>query len=116
MCEDCFTKGINRFETWQGFESFERVLRQKSRQYLHETECTVPFPATMPPPETCYRCATCQEVWALSYPENSWRGYFLPEAAALDYGRKRHRNGRIRTILSLLLLVAAGLFLAWKWR
>jgi hypothetical protein len=29
MCKNCFPKGIDRFETWQEFESFEKILEAR---------------------------------------------------------------------------------------
>ncbi|WP_126546726.1 hypothetical protein [Hymenobacter amundsenii] len=78
-----------------------------------------PSPAAAVPqwaaPHYC-TCPECGQVWALSYPESSWRGYFLPIAAASARYQQQQRLNRLRRFGCFGLLVLIGIWLAVQWR
>ena len=109
MCEHCFSKGLYTFPTWQNFEIFKQLLLSKQL-----------FEADRPSNEEgehkhYYECRSCQEVWVLSEPENSWRGYFLPEESASIYSEKLGRQDKTKRTGCLLLLGLVVVFLFLKW-
>lgn len=65
-------------------------------------------------PEQLYQCPTCGDTWALSSPDNAWRGYFLPLAEAVAYGRKRRHRDRNRQLGGLALVLALAGFTIWR--
>jgi hypothetical protein len=113
MCRNCFSKGTAGFATWQDYESLSQVLQEK---------CTAGQMSVVAKPkssandfaEAYYQCSSCKEIWALSSPENAWRGYFLPLKTAVTYMRQIEFSDRVRGIVGLVVIVAALLFLLWK--
>ena len=65
-------------------------------------------------PEQLYQCPTCGNTWALSSPNNVWRGYFLPLAEAVAYRRKLGRWDRNRQLGGLALVLALAGFATWR--
>jgi len=51
-----------------------------------------------------YKCNSCGDLWAYSYPENAWRGFFLPEKLAIEYEKKLKRGDRIKGFAGLIIL------------
>lgn len=66
MCDQCFKKLIFEFYSGDEWSKFIIVLDEKIKNgqmdYIGNYE---------------YSCKNCNEIWAHSIPENSYRGYFL---------------------------------------
>jgi len=112
MCGDCFLHGYPGFDTELTFADFYAQLLKKLavralRALPKRADAYLP-----PKAEGLYYCQNCGEVWALSTPDNAWRGYFLPGAQAASYFEKEKRKTRItRAGCLILLLVALAIFL-----
>ncbi|MDQ2793351.1 MAG: hypothetical protein M3Y12_05000 [Bacteroidota bacterium] len=65
-------------------------------------------------PEQLYQCPACGETWAISSPDNTWRGYFLPLAAADDYQNQQRQRERKRPIGCFLHLLALAGLTSWR--
>ena len=115
MCPDCFASGVAGFPSYWEFEAFEAELqRQLQRQQLLPIAGGVAQELIAMAPEQLYQCTACGETWALSGPDNAWRGYFLPLAEAVAYQNQQRQRDRTRPIGCLtLLLVLAGLII-WR--
>lgn len=117
MCTACFEQDFPRFDSWQAFAAFEHALQLRGLVW-----CARPgnWPArelfVLRDPHEFRQCATCGQVWALSTPDNAWRGYFLPEDRALA---QLHQvpslpwGGVVALAAGLLLLL--GLLGWWGW-
>ena len=98
-----------RFENYWTFEAFDAEL---TRQLSAGQWAAVAPPAGCPLPHQAvayYQPCHSGQVWALSEPDNAWRGYFLPldEAVAGQQwlGRRNHRR---RWLAAGLLLLGWG--------
>ena len=114
MCEACFVKSVRRFPSQHAFTVFEQQLAGTNLHAVERpAEWPVPPPLTSYEPEAFYQCHTCHDVWALASPDNAWRGYFLPVAAARTYQRQlRRQDARIKYVA--LLVVAVVLWWAFR--
>lgn len=88
MCEFCFETEKYRFTTLSEFENFEKELFLKDKN-LSVLKATKEFSTGF---YTSYKCNSCSEIWYLSEPENSWRGYLLKEDSAKIYIDKIKKN------------------------
>ena len=115
MCPNCFSAGFSGFPSYWEFEAFETKLRQKlmGQQLRQLPNTRLPEFVAMAP-EQLYQCLACGETWALSSPDNAWRGYFLPLTEALAHGRQLARRGRARSMGCLVLLLAFACFTVWR--
>lgn len=118
MCEACFVHSYSQFDSYQTFEAFEHQLRLK---YLHWCERPGNWPARVPltayEPDEFRQCHACAQVWALSSPDNAWRGYFLPEDEALSVIQRLRSHDRAIP-RGCVGVIAAGLLLLlmrWVW-
>ena len=93
MCEKCFQTGIVKFESYTAFDEFEKILDEKIRLGIFKIETERLEENHY---NSIYHCVHCSEKWLLSDPDNSWRGYFLPENEAHIYERKVDTDGKIR--------------------
>ena len=113
MCPHCFSAGFPYFPSYWEFEAFETELRQKlvRRQLLPQPNAPT-TKLTMTGPEQLYQCPSCGETWALSSPDNAWRGYFLPwsELRAHHDGVKLNHRIKLISVALLLLMVLAIFF------
>ena len=122
MCDNCFTTEIHRFDSYRDFDEFEEILRQKidSNNFtaiwewgsLNSDDELIK--STLPHTHSIYKCSSCGEKWALSIPENAWRGYFLTvdeaseeETEIKDANRKSSRGCIVIFVIIILLIVAA---------
>ncbi len=116
MCGDCYHRGFFVFPTYWKFDTFAEELQQKvTYGPLQAVACAANFPDSIGKPEAFYRCPSCRETWALSSPDNAWRGYFLPMHMAKTYLRDTQRKAFIRGIIRKILLLAIAAYLFWKW-
>jgi hypothetical protein len=114
MCEACFLKGIYQFASWQAFALFDQqLLASDLLQQRRSSEGAAQAPLSAYKPQHYYRCPKCEQVWALSVPDNAWRGYFLPERDAWRYVNRLQRQDQVRRIGAGVLLVLL-LVLIWK--
>ena len=115
MCHDCFLDELYQFESASAYEAFETQLRQKLASSLLQAEQNAPIDFTTSPyrPEAYYRCASCHESWALSSPDNAWRGYFLPLDAAIAYSHTLRRKDRFKAVVGSVCLLAFGVSIVW---
>ena len=117
MCKDCFLKGIDSFATWQDFESFTQVLqvkREAGQLIPIEKPVSPSLKADLTAVDAYYQCSSCNEIWALSSPDNAWRGYSLPLKQADAYTQRFNYSDRVKSVGGLILIAAALLFLLWK--
>jgi hypothetical protein len=118
MCEACFVQGYSRFDSWQTFEAFEHQLRLKDLQWWKRPGNWPAYePLTAYEPDEFRKCHMCSQVWALSSPDNAWRGYFLPEAEALAHVQGLRSHDRA-SAWGCGGVIAAGLLLLlvrWLW-
>jgi hypothetical protein len=118
MCEACFVQGFPRFDSWQAFEAFEHELRLKDlRWWERPGNWPAREPLTAYEPDEFRQCCTCSQVWALSSPDNAWRGYFLPKDVALAHVQSLHSHDRA-TPWGCVVVITAGLLLLlarWLW-
>jgi hypothetical protein len=115
MCEACFLKGIYQFASWPAFDLFDQQLLasdllQQSRPRDEAAQASL----SAYEPQHYYQCPKCEQVWALSVPDNAWRGYFLPERDALRYVKRLHRQDKVRRIGGGGVLLVLLLVLIWK--
>ncbi|MBH8568459.1 hypothetical protein KB206_06180 [Microvirga sp. STS02] len=115
MCPSCFYSGFASFPSYWEFEAFEAELHQKlvHRQLLPLPRILTQGLAVMAP-EQLYQCPNCGETWALSSPDNAWRGYFLPLAVANAYNSKLIVKGRIKRLAGVAVAIGAGSFILWQ--
>lgn len=93
MCKNCFEQEFYNFPTYTDFENFKDILDKKCRGQKFEilesenerTKGIIDF-------HMYFQCQSCNEKFILSFPENTWRGYFLTEKNAVSY----HKN--LRTV------------------
>ncbi|MCI1186798.1 hypothetical protein MON38_05160 [Hymenobacter sp. DH14] len=112
MCPNCFSSGFTNFPSYRKFEAFEAELHQKlSWQQLHRVAVQPATAADFYEPDVAYRCAACTEVWALSPPDNAWRGYFLPVADAKAHRRRLRHLDTLKGIIGLAGLLALATLL-----
>ncbi|MAY52471.1 MAG: hypothetical protein CMC75_04295 [Flavobacteriaceae bacterium] len=111
MCEKCFQSGIYSFKSYDEFKEFERLIDQKIRggviTGIGERNELNFYNLT-------YHCSNCNEIWFLSDPDNSWRGYFLTKNQAIDYENKIDREGKIRArgcMIGFVLLILLIIYL-----
>ncbi len=77
MCDKCFKTEIKSFPTEADFEEFDLVLTKKiandqsikMRQYTNTAWKEIGY--------QIYECLVCGQLWKLSTPDYSNRGYFL---------------------------------------
>ena len=112
MCPNCYSSGLTGFSSHQEFGAFEAALHQKlAWQQLHRVVVPPATAADFYEPDAYYRCAACTETWALSPPDNAWRGYFLPAAQANTLRQRVRRHDTLKGIVGLAgLLALAALF------
>ena len=119
MCNDCFRHTYYQFESEQDFESLETQLQEKLDN--HQLLVVPKDVSTLPQdslnhrvPEMLYKCQSCMETWAISTPDNAWRGYFLPQLLATSYVTKLERRDRIRGLGCVTFLFALAIWFIWK--
>ena len=115
MCPHCFSAGFPYFPSYWEFEAFETELRQKlvRRQLLPQPNAPT-TELTMTGPEQLYQCPSCGETWALSSPDNAWRGYFLPLAEAVTYCRKLKIKDRAKGLIGVAVAIGTATLLLWR--
>ena len=89
MCENCFLKGIYRFESYHEFEMLERLIDEKIRKGILEGRSEKNELSFY---SLTYLCSSCNQKWFISDPDNNWRGYFLPAELAIDFENKIARR------------------------
>jgi len=117
MCKICFPKGIDSFETWQDFESFDKVLEAKraaGQLTPVEKPVSTPMVNDLMLVDAYYQCSSCNEMWVLSSPDNAWRGYFLPLDQAVAYAQRIKASDRAKRNGCLVFIAAMLLFLLWR--
>ncbi|WP_046754932.1 hypothetical protein [Kordia jejudonensis] len=76
-CERCLPFRRYEFANENDFYTFEESLDTETFIRVVSTdEMDENFP------EVTHQCTFCNEDWVLSFPERSWRGYFLPATEA----------------------------------
>lgn len=110
MCENCCLTGFYEFATWQDFEVLEKKLLSQQLVLIQRPDEEATWEN-----KRHYQCGSCQDVWVLSEPENSWRGYFLPHHVAVAHSGKRTVQDEVRRIGCLALLVLLSLYILWQW-
>ena len=115
MCGKCFLRGIDQFTTWQNFEAFAKILQGKvSVGQLELIDKPTSSTNDIMAAEAYYKCSNCQEVWALSSPDNAWRGYFLSIEQANARTQQIETSDRAKRVGCLILIIAALLFALWQ--
>ena len=110
MCPNCFASGVTGFPSYWEFEA---ELQRKRQQLLPVPDAPA-LSLTTTAPEQLYQCLACGETWALSSPDNAWRGYFLPLAEAVTYGQQLRRTDRNRRVGCLALVLGLAGFTIWR--
>ena len=103
MCNNCDFRHINKFEsetTWKEFDldftkTYINQLTLINSNQINPTSISA---------YDLYKCNSCGELWAYSYPENAWRGFFLPERLAIEHEKKLKREDRIKGFVGLTIL------------
>jgi hypothetical protein len=115
MCPNCFSAGVASFPSYWEFEAFETKLQHKlmRQQLIPLSLALTQEPAAMAP-EQLYQCSSCGEAWAISSPDNAWRGYFLPLAEATALQCHQQQRNRKRPIGCLALVLALAGFIIWR--
>ena len=104
MCSKCNFRQIYRFESetvWVNFDldftkTYTNELLFLKQNHLNSNSISS---------YNLYQCKSCHNVWAYSYPDNAWRGFFLPEKLAIEYEKKLKREDRIRGVVGLTILL-----------
>jgi hypothetical protein len=113
MCGECFLHGFASFPTYWEFDCFAADLLDKTAHRKMLLVTPRGGAATVRHPEAVYQCQSCGEMWALSSPDNAWRGYFLPASETTAHlaalGRKQGLK-HFGCLLFLLLLLAIFLW------
>jgi hypothetical protein len=89
MCEKCYTREIRSFPTYEDFDEFYSDFTRKISG-LKSVSSDAPI-------ADAYECRNCQTIWCLSFPDNSWRGFFLKESSVkshLDHLAKEAKEKR----------------------
>jgi hypothetical protein len=115
MCEDCFEDKYYKFETQKNFEEFEDKLQNrcfnKKIEVIdrHEENSLSVFDSRL-----YYKCATCNEKWVMSIPENAWRGYFLPEERAIEYHERLRKSDKNKALGCWVTLAIILVIIIWQ--
>lgn len=78
MCQYCTRYQVRSFPTEADFNAFLTILDAKCndgtfiRFLASDNTEDISY-------ESIYQCSYCNDEWVLSIPDDSWRGYFLPE-------------------------------------
>ena len=103
MCNNCDFRHIYKFESETKWKEFDLVF---TRTYIYELTLmnSNQINPTSINAYDLYKCNSCSDLWAYSYPENAWRGFFLPERLAIEHEKKLKRGDRIKEIVGLTIL------------
>jgi hypothetical protein len=104
MCSKCNFRQFYKFESetaWKNFDldftkTYINELLLIKQNHLNSNSIS---------PYDLYKCKSCDNLWAYSYPENAWRGFFLPEKLAIEYEKKLKRGDRIKGVVGLTILL-----------
>jgi len=115
MCPNCFSSGFASFPSYWEFEAFEAELQQKlAQQHLQPVPADSIGSPSLTHLEQLYHCPACDETWAFSSPDNAWRGYFLPLAAADQYCRELRHPSLLKSGCGVPLLLGIAAYLLWQ--
>jgi len=104
MCDKCNFRQIYKFESETSWQYFNLAF---TKTYINELLLIKGnhLKSNSLSPYDLYKCKNCNNLWAYSYPENAWRGFFLPEKLAIEYTKKLTQRDRIRGIIGLTILI-----------
>jgi hypothetical protein len=115
MCPNCFPAGFPGFPSYWEYDSFASLLQQKlEQQHLQPVPADSVDSYSLTHLEQLYHCATCDETWAFSSPDNAWRGYFLPLATADQYCRELRCPSLLKPGCGLPMLLGIAAYLLWQ--
>jgi hypothetical protein len=115
MCDDCFETLIYKFDSQQEFDDFQTILTNKfiSKKLeiikREETDFWAPFD-----PYEFYKCNSCGQIWILSIPENTRRGFFLTQDKGIKYTKKIKEKDKARRIGFLVIIAILAIVTIWK--
>jgi hypothetical protein len=114
MCEDCFDKEYYGFPSQVEFEKFEEILDQQCNSgKVQILESQNEEESGLMDFRMYYKCNTCDEKYAMSIPDNAWRGYFLTEQKAIEYHNKLKESDKKKKygcLIILILIIAIGIY------
>lgn len=112
MCEFCFNEYFYSFETSEKFEAIDLILTQKlGRENLKFVKnVTLKYGGLG---YYIYKCKVCKTKWYLSEPENSWRGFLLPEKTALETLKYIKRQDKNLKLLFLIIVIGIVLLIGY---
>ncbi len=115
MCDECLENLIYKFDSQKEFEAFEAIVQNKcinkKLEILkrEEADFWAPFDSY-----ELYKCNSCGEIWALSIPENAWRGFFLTRDKAFEYTKQIKERDKIKRIGCLVVIIVLALLTIWN--
>lgn len=77
MCDKCFNDEIKSFPSQADFEEFDLVLTKKIANDKNIKMGKLFDTASKDIGYQVYECVVCGQLWKLSIPDYSYRGYFL---------------------------------------
>lgn len=104
MCDKCDFKYYYNFDSETIWKEFDEIFIKSHINELDSIEKNVVFKSSISSHDK-YVCKHCGQEWAYSYPENAWRGFFLPEAKAIEYQKKLKKDDKFKGYLGLTILI-----------
>lgn len=104
MCINCDFKHIYHFESEAELLKFDLDFTKSFIKELDLIEANHSETSGL----GCYhlyKCKTCGNLWAYSYPDNAWRGFFLPEQLAIRNVRNIKFANRLKLIAGSIVLI-----------
>lgn len=108
MCEKCFQKEFYSFPAYWDFDEFYSDFTRKISGLKRVSSDVSTADA--------YECQNCHIIWCLSFPDISWRGYFLKENSARFYleeltQAQAKREEQLKKGCLIVVLVIVGVML-----
>lgn len=112
MCDSCFTVEFEKFNTYWEFDLFHEQLQEKIEVGIMTEVKFFKNQSLSYEPEYVYLCTSCNQNWALSVPDNAWRGYFLTFDKAVNYSDQLRASEKGRRVGCNILLAILVVYLA----
>lgn len=103
MCKNCNFRHIYKFVSETTWKEFDLDFTKTYINQLTLINYNQINPNSISSYDL-YKCNCCGDFWAYSFPENAWRGFFLPERLAIEHEKKLKRVDRIKGFVGLTIL------------
>src|SRR4051812_19582977 len=110
MCDDCFKNLYYKFDSQEEFQDFETIVQNK---WINKKIEIITREKT-DHSDIFYKCNSCGEIWALSIPENAWRGFFLPQQKGIEHIKKLNQKDSQRQFGCLVVVIVIVLVVIFR--